>query len=126
DVLQELIEEMPDDSKMIIFHDFVYTNSLISKRLKKMKVPHARVWGKGKNNIKELRRFKKDPNCRVLVINTQSGSSSQNLQMANYVVFFEQPRSAVDRQQAERRAWRPGQTKRVFFIDLFMRETYDK
>lgn len=126
DALQDLIESMPEDSKMIVFHDFVFTNGMISERLKQMKVNHARVWGKGKNNLKELRRFKKDQRCRVLVINCQSGSSSQNLQMANYVVYFEQPRSAIDRQQADRRAWRPGQKKRVFFFDLLMKDTVDE
>lgn len=126
DALQELIETMPEGSKMIVFHHFVYTNEIISKRLKAMKVPHARVWGKGKDNLKELRRFKKDPNCRVLVINTQSGSSSQNLQMANYVVYYEQPQGSIDREQSERRAWRPGQLKTVFFIDLLMKDTYDE
>lgn len=126
DAVQELIESMPEDSKMIIFHDFRYTNEIISERLKSMKIPHARVWGKGKNNIAEIRRFKKDPKCRVLVINCQSGSSSQNLQVANYVVYYEQPRSAIDREQSERRAWRPGQTKRVFFFDLIMKGTVDE
>lgn len=126
DMLEEILSSMPEDSKAIVFHDFVYTNSIISERLKKMKIKHARVWGKQKNSLAEIRKFKKDPNCRVLVINTQSGSSSQNLQMANYVIYFEQPRSAIDRQQSERRAWRPGQTKKVLFFDIFMNGTLDK
>jgi SNF2 family DNA or RNA helicase len=126
DMLEEIIEGMPEDSKVIIFHDFRYTNGLISERLKKMKFPHARVWGGGKNNLAEIRKFKKDPKCRGLVINTQSGSSSQNLQVANYVVYFEQPRSSIDRQQSERRAWRPGQLKHVFFFDLLMKGTVDE
>lgn len=128
DALQELIESMPEDSKMIVFHDFRYTNKLISERLTQMKIPHARVWGGQKNSIEEIRKFKKlsPEKCRVLVINTQAGSSSQNLQCANYVVYYEQPRSAIDREQSERRAWRPGQTKRVFFFDLIMRGTVDE
>lgn len=126
DALEAILESMPEESKMIVFHDFRYTNGLISERLKKMKIKHARVWGGGKNNLAEIRKFKKDKSCRVLVINTQAGSSSQNLQCANYVVYFEQPRSAIDRQQSERRAWRPGQTKRVFFYDLIMKDTVDE
>lgn len=128
DVLQEIIEGMIPDSKIIIFHDYRFTNGLISERLKQMKIPHARVWGdqNGKKNLLELRKFKKDPKCRAIIINDKSGSSSQNLQMANYVCFFEQPRSAIDRQQAERRAWRPGQNKRVFFFDLLMKGTVDE
>jgi len=125
DALQELIEDMPWGSKMVVFHHFVHTNNLISERLKQMKVKHARIYGKSKNPIAELERFKQDNVCRVLVINSRSGSSSLNLQHANYVVFFEQPDDPVDRQQAERRCWRPGQDKRVFIYDFLMDRTAD-
>lgn len=125
DALQELIEDMPWGCKMVVFHHFVYTNELISKRLKQMKVGHARVYGKSKDPIAELRRFSLDDKCKVLVINSRSGSSSLNLQHANYAVFFEQPDSAIDRQQAERRIWRPGQTKRCLIYDLLMDQTVD-
>ncbi len=126
DVLQELVEAMPYGCKMVVFHHFVYTSALISKRLKAMKIKHARIWGGQKDPIGELRRFKTDEKCTVLVINDKSGSSSLNLQGANYLVFFEQPDSPIDRQQAERRVWRPGQAKRVFMYDLLMKGTADQ
>lgn len=125
DALQELVEDMPHGCKMVVFHHFIYTNVIISQRLKEMKVGHARVYGKSKDPIGELRRFRDDDRCTVLVINSRSGSSSLNLQHANYVVFFEQPDSAIDRQQAERRCWRPGQSRRVFVYDLLMNGTAD-
>ena len=125
DALQALVEAMPHGCKMIIFHHFVYTNQIISDRLKEMGVKHARVYGRSKDPIGELRRFKTDPDCTILVINSKSGSSSLNLQIANYVVFFEQPDSAIDRQQAERRVWRPGQEKRVWIYDLILDGTMD-
>ncbi len=126
DVLQELVEAMPYGCKMVVFHHFVFTNQLISKRLKAMKIKHARIWGGQKDPIGELRKFKTDDKCTVLVINDKSGSSSLNLQGANYLVFFEQPDSPIDRQQAERRVWRPGQAKRVFMYDLLMKGTADQ
>src|SRR3974377_2404222 len=124
-MLQELIEDMPRDCKMVVFHHFVFTNELISNRLKQMKVKHARVYGKTKDPLKEIRNFRDQRECAVLVINSRSGSSALNLQHANYVCFFEQPDSAIDRQQAERRCWRPGQEKRVFISDLLMEGTVD-
>lgn len=125
DALQALIEEMPEDCKAVVFHHFVYSNELISERLKGMKIKHARVYGKSKDPIAELRRFKSDPDCRVLVINSKSGSSSLNLQNANYLIFYEQP-SAIDRQQAESRCYRPGQERRTFIYDLLMASTVDE
>ena len=125
DALQELIEAMPVGRKMIVFHHFVYTNVLISERLTSLGIDHARVYGKSRDPISELRRFKTDAKCHVLVINSKSGSSSLNLQNANYLVFFENPDSPIDRQQAERRVWRPGQEQHVWIYDLLMRSTWD-
>lgn len=125
DAMQELIEGMPHDAKMIVFHHFVYTNQLISDRLKAMKIKHARIWSGQRKPLDELGRFAKDPSCKILVINSKSGSSSLNLQNANYVVFFEEPDNPIDRQQAERRAWRPGQLKKVFFYSLIVEKTAD-
>lgn len=125
EALVDLIENMPDGAKMVVFHHFVYTNQLISDELTRLKIGHARIWGKARDPIGQLRKFKADANCKVLVINVRSGSSSLNLQVANYVVFFEQPDNPIDRQQAERRVWRPGQAKRVFIYDLLTKATKD-
>lgn len=125
EALVDLIEQMPPQCKMVVFHHFVYTNQLISDTLKQMKVKHARIYGKVRDPIEQLRRFKNDDKCRVLVINSKSGSSSLNLQGANYIVFFEQPDSPIDRQQAEARCWRPGQQRRVFIYDLMVNGTAD-
>lgn len=126
EALEELVDAMPYGCKMIVFHTYVYTNKIISDRLRQLKIGHARVWGGNRSkHLDELRRFKESPDCHVLLINDQSGSSSLNLQVANYVVFFEQPASAINREQAERRVWRPGQKLRVFITDLMMQGTYD-
>ena len=126
DALQDLIEAMPYGCKMVVFHWFIASNQIISDRLKAMKVKHARVWGGQKNVMAELNKFQKDDDCKVLVINSKSGSSSLNLQNANYCVFYEQVDSSIDRQQAERRVWRPGQIKKVLYYDLFVNGTVDK
>lgn len=125
DTLQELIEAIPLDCKAIVFHHFVYSNHLISKRLTEMKVKHARIWGGQKKPIEELKKFQDDAACRVLVINSKSGSSSLNLQHAQYLIFFEPPDSPIDRSQAERRVWRPGQKNRVVIYDLLVKDTVD-
>jgi SNF2 family DNA or RNA helicase len=126
DLLEEYLDAMPSESKMVVFHHFVYTNELISKRLTKLKIKHARIWSGQKAVLQELERFRADPDVRVLVLNDQSGSNSLNLQNANYMFFFEEPDSPINRQQGERRIWRPGQTKPVFYIDPFMEGTVDE
>ena len=125
DVLCELIESMPPECKMVIFHDYVFTNHLISERLKELKIGHARIWGGQKDQIGQLKKFREDENCRVLVLNSKSGSSALNLQFANYVCMFEQIVSPIDRSQAEARVWRSGQKQVVIIYDLFVEGTID-
>lgn len=125
DYLEEKIDAM-GSSKMVVFHHFIHTNHLISDRLSILKIKHARVWSGQKNTLGELKRFRDDPNCRILVLNDMSGSSSLNLQHANYMFFFEQPDSPINRQQGEKRIWRAGQTKPVWIIDPFMENTVDE
>jgi len=126
DVLEEKIDAMPRGCKMVVFHHFIHTNQLISDRLTKLKIKHARIWSGQKNVIGELKRFREDLNCIILVLNDMSGSSSLNLQHANYMFFFEQPDSPINRQQGEKRIWRAGQSKPVYIIDPFMEGTVDE
>ena len=125
DALLSLIDSMPSNSKMVVFHDFVYSNQIISEALTKAKIGHARVWGGQRDSLGEIRKFKSKSKCRILVINTKSGSSTLNLQRANYVVFYELPTSVIDFQQAIKRVWRGGQKKRVFFYYLLVRASIE-
>lgn len=126
DLLEEYLNALPHGCKMVIFHHFVYTNHLISERLTKLKIGHARIWSGQRDPMGELERFRSDDNCTVLVLNDQSGSSSLNLQNANYMFFFEEPDSPINRQQGEGRIWRSGQTKPVYYIDPLMEGTVDE
>ncbi|KAH0537030.1 hypothetical protein GP486_008845, partial [Trichoglossum hirsutum] len=69
DYLEEKISAMPTESKMVVFHHFIHTNALISERLTKLKIKHARIWSGQKKVIEELSRFRDDPKCKILVLN---------------------------------------------------------
>lgn len=125
EALTELLEGIPTDSKVVVFHHFVYSNEMLAAHLKKLGIKCARIWGGQKNPLGELKKFREKADCQVLLLNSKSGSSSLNLQQANYVIFYEQPDSPIDRQQAEYRVWRPGQSKRVLIYDLLMNGTAD-
>lgn len=125
DVLQELIEGVPGGRKCVVLHHFIYSSEIISERISGMQIEHARIWGGQTDPIGELRRFRDDPKCRVLILNWRSGSSSLNLQNASYLFIYEQPDSPIDRAQGEARVWRPGQNQRVLIFDLLVRGTLD-
>lgn len=125
ELLRSLIEEIPKDEKIIIFNEFIYSGDLIQGELREMGVGCARLYSKTRSKSKVLLRFTTDPDCRVFLVNSQSGAQGLNLQGASYVIFYESPVSPIVRQQAEKRCHRPGQEKTVFLFDLFARNTVE-
>lgn len=125
DALLDIVEAMPGDRKMVVFHDFIRTGEVIEAALKEMKIGCGRLWSGTKDRAALLSKFNKDPKMVVLICNTASGAAGINLQVANYQVFFESPVSAIDRAQAEKRCHRMGQTRTVFLYDLIMRPGID-
>lgn len=124
DALMELVDEMPVSSKMIIIHNFIHTGKTICEALDKAGISHRWLSGVTKDES-PIKDFKTLPDCRILVMNHQSGSKGLNLQCANYVVFVESPVSPLDRKQCEGRCYRTGQKKTVMYYDILMRKSID-
>jgi SNF2 family DNA or RNA helicase len=118
DGLEDILVGMPSESKAVVFHFFVRSGELISDRLTKAKIQHVRIHNQTKDVALALREFLTSPTKRVLVVNEQVGSLGLNLQVANYLIFYESPLEAKRRKQAEARCRRPGQEKTVFLYDL--------
>lgn len=121
--LQEIVESLPLNRKMIIFYEFVRSSSMIVNMLKKIKVNHA-FYTKGRKE--EIVKFKKDPSCRILVVTNKI--LGLNLQVANYEAYFESPVSPISRKQSERRATgaRQKKYKRVYIYDLVTDNSVDQ
>lgn len=126
EALLELLDEMPETSKAVVFNEFIFSGDLICNALKDKKIGFSRLWSGTKDPEAELARFNSDPNCRVFVVNSQSGGVGLNLQVANFVIFYESPVSPITRQQAEKRVHRTGQTSTVFMYDLVTAGTVDR
>lgn len=126
DALLELLSDMPQDAKCVVFHEFVRTGELIEQALQKKKYGVVRLWSGTDNHREVLKKFNNNKNTCVLAVNNASGAQGLNLQVANYVVFFESPVDPITRQQAEKRCHRPGQDKPVFYFDLIMKDSVDE
>jgi SNF2 family DNA or RNA helicase len=126
DRLLELIEEVPDDCKWVVFHEFTWSGRTISTELKKLKIKHEWLWGGSKDPRGQQDRFDNDPRTRGWLINHKKGGYALNLQSANYVFYFESPVGVIDRDQSDKRCRRQGQTRdRVFMSDLVCQGTWD-
>jgi SNF2 family DNA or RNA helicase len=123
----EIYRNMPEDCKMVVFHDFLYSGKLIAEALDKEGVKYLRLYGETKDKAAVRDQFIKDPSIKVLVANIAAvGTGTDGLQeVANYEVFFDQPNGSIARMQSVKRLHRPGQPKTVYLIDLLMKDTWD-
>lgn len=126
EALLELIDEIPEDCKFVIFYEFNYSGRLIHEALTRRKIKHEWLWGQTKNRREVQRRFDEDEKVRGLLLNHKLGAYALNLQRANYDFFYESPVPVIDREQAERRTYRDGQTRVVFRTDLVCKGTLDE
>lgn len=126
DMLQELIEKIPDAAKMVVFHIFDETGKMIGRRLTEMKVNFAAINSTEKNHLAALNKFKTDSACAVLVVNIASGNSGLNLQVARYVCFYEPTDRPIWQRQAEKRVHRTGQTQRVIYYHFISPVTVEE
>lgn len=126
DSLLELLDEMPDDSKAIVFYEFTYSAKLIGEALKKKKIPFGWLWAGTKNWPEIKKQFDTDPEFRILLNQHKKGGMGLNLQAADYTIFYESPVSALERDEAEGRNYRQGQTKPVMVYDIIMKDSIDE
>lgn len=126
EALTEIIEDLPEHSKIVIFHDFIKSGENISNELTKLKIKHSRLYSGTKNPKLELERFLNRDEYKAFIINNYSGAEGLNLQVANYAVFYESPVSPIIRAQAEKRIHRDGQTKPCFIMDLVVENSIEE
>lgn len=123
--LVELVDQMPHDSKMLIFHQYKHTGTLISDTLREMKINHRCLNGSTKDKPKVIREFKEDKTIHVLVA-SETGTTGHNFQVANYTVFYETFTSPITRRQADKRTHRGDQKKTCFYYDLCAKNSVDE
>lgn len=126
DALIDLITDIPEDSKIVVFLDHIIAGNIICERLTKEKIGYERLYGGTKDKIGAEKRFKNNKTCKVLIANTKSAGIGLNLQYANYVIFYELPLSSIDYKQALKRVHRGGQTKRVYIYSLITKDSVEE
>lgn len=126
DALEEILDVIPADCRVIIFHIFNQSGKDIVAFLKKKKVKHAAMnITADTDKVSEYKRFKQDKSVQVLVVNMASGGEGLNLQDANYCIFYEPVDRPDVHRQALKRTHRTGQTKHVYIYQFLMKNTVE-
>lgn len=126
DALEEILQDVPDDCKVVIFHVFNQSGIDIITRLKKLKFNYAamNVTAEG-SKVDEYKKFKQNTKTQILVVNIASGGEGLNLQNANYCIMYEHTDRPDVFRQALKRCHRTGQQKKVYVYQLYMKNTVE-
>lgn len=126
ETLMRMLDDVPEDCKVIIFYEYTPSGDIVETRLKKEKLGFVRVYGKTKNKGQLISKFKTNPSTRILLMNSKTGGHGLNLQVANYVMFFESPSDPKLKEQTIGRVDRDGQTKKTFIYDIVVKASIEE
>lgn len=128
DMLLELIDSIPKHKKIVIFNFFIKSGDLIAQELKKNKIKFERLYGKSKDKITPKKNFIENPDIRVFLVNTESGSTAlDGLQnVCHYVICYELPVSPITYKQMIHRVHRTGQQHKTFIYQLVVANSIEE
>jgi SNF2 family DNA or RNA helicase len=127
--LRQFLRDLPEDEKVVIFHEYTFAGAMIRRMLDKEKIKYLGVghFFRKSDPRQSLKKFMSYPTHRVWLAQNVAGSEGvDGLQkVSHYCVFFESSTSPIIRNQAERRLKRSGQKKRTRIIDIVVPNTID-
>lgn len=129
DAMMGVIDDLPNDTKVIIWARFIPEAVLIRDSL-------AQVYGKNsvvtfigmddnESRKTAVRRFQHE-DARFIISNPSLGGMGQTWTAATAVIYYSNSFSFEDRMQSEDRAHRKGQERSVTYIDIEANHAYDK
>lgn len=130
--LKEFTSFMEDEiidsgAKVLVFVQFIHTLKAVQRWAEKKNLQPAVIYGavNTKKRGEEIRRFQKDPKCRLFLGQISTVSYGINLTQATVAVFLESNFSYGDRDQCEGRSHRLGQTQKVTIVDFVVPKSID-
>lgn len=129
DALEELLEGLVKDHKVIVWCIFRENYKMIAERLTKMGIKFTTLTGEQNHREKDeaMEAFRKDPEVRVKIANQAAGGVGVNLVEASYSIYYSKNFSLKDDLQSEARNYRGGSNihESVTRIDIVAKETID-
>lgn len=124
---KELLEEiLENDSKVIVFSQFVEMLTIIRSFLNEQKLKYAYLDGSTKNRQEVIDGFNNNPELKIFLCSLKAGGLGINLTSANYVIIYDPWWNPAVEQQAMDRVYRIGQTKEVFVYKLITKGTVEE
>jgi len=124
----ELVQNLGEDEKFIVWTKFQHDCELVLEALKKSKIGAVGFFGAMNTNQMETSKtkFKTDPSCRGFVATIKKGGTGLNLTEATHAIYFSLETSYREIAQSMDRNYRIGQEKKVTVHFLIAERTVDE
>ena len=124
--LKVLLEEIISEGhRVLLFSQFVNMLDLIKDWLEREGIDYEYLTGKTKDRQAAVERFN-NSNIPIFLISLKAGGTGLNLTGADYVIHYDPWWNPAVEDQATDRAYRIGQTKKVFVYRLITKNTVEE
>lgn len=126
EALLDLLED--SNSKIVVFYSYREERDIISKALKKEKIPFCSAFGGQEDTERESDKdkFQRDKNIRVMVCQITVASEGFDAFAANVVVFFSPLSSPKVIKQCIGRVYRKGQERKVLVVTFVLEDSMEE
>ena len=122
-MLEQIIEEK---HRVLLFSQFVDMLDIIKGWLKRTGIEYEYLTGKTKDRQAAVENFNNNPKVKVFLISLKAGGTGLNLTGADYVIHYDPWWNPAVEDQATDRAYRIGQTKKVFVYRIITKNTVEE
>lgn len=125
--LKAMLEEIIDEGhRVLLFSQFVDMLDIVKAWLEREGIPYEYLTGKTKDRQGAVERFNSTPSIPIFLISLKAGGTGLNLTGADYVIHYDPWWNPAVEDQATDRAYRIGQTKKVFVYRLITKNTVEE
>jgi len=119
EALKEMVEEIiSENHKVLIFSQFVQMLQIIKRYFDEADINYSYLDGSTKDRKTPVQNFQEKDEIKTFLISLKAGGTGLNLTAADYVIHFDPWWNPAVEMQATDRAYRIGQTRKVFAYKL--------
>lgn len=122
-MLEQIISE---GHRVLLFSQFVDMLDIIKAWCERAGIPYEYLTGKTKDRQGAVERFNSSPSIPIFLISLKAGGTGLNLTGADYVIHYDPWWNPAVEDQATDRAYRIGQTKKVFVYRIITKNTVEE
>ena len=122
-MLEEIISEK---HRVLLFSQFVEMLDIVKDWLDRAGIPYSYLTGKTKDRQGAVEKFNNNPHIPIFLVSLKAGGTGLNLTGADYVIHYDPWWNPAVEDQATDRAYRIGQTKKVFVYRLITKNTVEE